>query len=117
MEAKEEIFESLKKLREKIAELSEKKDRRNSVCWWNGEECPFYSGMKGFENAGPRCCDCSRLDQERFFFITEDIFKPILEDEIEEAREEGKEEGKKETEEEICNEIEKEIEEILEEIE
>jgi hypothetical protein len=114
MEAKEELLESLKRLKEKIAELSEKKDKRNSVCWWNGEECPFCSGMKGFENAGSRCCGCSQLDEERFFSILEDIFQGY--DLFEELREEVKEEGKKEAEKEICDDIQKEIEEILEEI-
>ncbi len=113
MEAKEELLESLKKLKEKVSELAEKREKKNNICWWNMEECPFYLEMKGFENAGPRCCDCSRLDQERFFSIAEDIFGPILEDEIEEAREEGKKEGKKENEEEICEEISEEIEGIL----
>ncbi len=116
MEAKEEFLENLNKLKEKIAELNEKKDKKDSVCWWDTEECPFCLEMKGFEDAGPRCCNCSRLDQERFFSIAEDIFKPILEDQIEEAREEGKEEGEKEAEKEIYERVSEEIERILEEL-
>lgn len=119
METKEELLESLKKLREKIAELSEKKEKRNNICWWNGEECPFYLEMKGLENASSRCCGCSHLDEERLLSILEDIFPDydFNETEKEEDREETwKEKGKKEAEKEICKEISEEIEEILEEL-
>lgn len=115
MEAKKELLKSLKELREKISELNARKDKKDNTCWWDGEECPFYLEMKGFENAGPRCCGCSRLDEERFFSNLEDIFKGY--DFFEESREGVKEEGKEEAEKEICEEISEEIEEILEEME
>lgn len=119
MESKEELLVSLKKLKERVSELIEKKEKRKNICWWDMEDCPFYLEMKGFENAGFRCCGCSHLDEERLLSILEDIlpdhdFSDI--DEQEAKEDAWKEKGKKEAEKELCEEIAGEIDEILEEL-
>lgn len=103
IEAKERVFESLKKL---AAITGVVKNR----CWWDTEVCPFYSEIKGFQEAGKSCLMCpgGRIDKERFFSILKEIALPDfveeieledvpdLEEKIENAKKEGKEEGEKE---------------------
>ena len=36
-------------------------DRKESVCWLDGESCPYQSGVKCFLDASDMCQNCQRL--------------------------------------------------------
>jgi len=125
MEARTEVFKKLEQLATILTSTSEPKNK----CWWDTEPCPFYSEVKGFQDATLRCRRCSRVDEERFFSIFQEVageyflrgielgdipayqealnesVKKATEEVKEAAKEEGREEGINEAYQEFCEHV------------
>jgi len=122
-DAKEKALASLKELKEIIREKEsyllvlakdkelQKVGSKNS-CWWDAKPCLNYSETAGFQEVGTFCNGCSRVDQERFAFILEQIVPDLLRFYKNEAEEKTNEEiklAKAEASSEVWQEIHEEI--------
>lgn len=73
-------------------------------CWWDMKICPYYSDIKGFQEAGTFCSGCNRIDPKKFIGLLKELTlticleesaREILSIEIEDLKEESEEKGKK----------------------
>ena len=96
-------------------------------CWWDMRVCPYYTEIKGLQEASSFCSGCSQVEQDRFVDLTldmlpavcqEKVAKEILEEEMKELKEdsieEGKKIGRKEAEEEFRRKFREDIKQIME---
>ena len=62
-EREQRVFEGLKKL----TATGVVKNR----CWWDAEICPYYSEIKGLQEAGEKCrwCFDERINKKRFISV------------------------------------------------
>jgi len=62
-EREQKVFEGLKKL----TMTGVVKNR----CWWDAEICPYYSEIKGLQEAGEKCrwCFDERINKKRFISV------------------------------------------------
>jgi DNA-binding transcriptional MerR regulator len=78
MEEKEKVLENLEKLKNILEKRIENGGKNR--CYWDMKKCPFYSEIKGLEDAGTRCVECGRLaDRERLFSVFREIAPDFIE--------------------------------------